>query len=192
MAEVLNKNVERNYLKNLHFKDDIVDQLKRQFTGKGDQLIEYVLTQNKKVLQDSSKIYDSFIETKEKTQNEVLKLDLVLDQVRSLKSTVRGGVTYTGDIDLTLIFGAFDDKIRDLEDSIKKSEEAIQEEKKLKSSNSEKIKDIVEYMNKFILEKRLYLDKVVEEDIIDQSKKFFLLKPMMMDLSIDSNPDFTK
>lgn len=192
MADVLNKNVERNYLKNLHFKDDIVDQLKRQFTGKGDQLIEYVLTQNKKVLQDSSKIYDSFIETKEKTQNEVLKLDLVLDQVRSLKSTVRGGVTYTGDIDLTLIFGAFDDKIRDLEDSIKKSEEAIQEEKKLKSSNSEKIKDIVEYMNKFILEKRLYLDKVVEEDIIDQSKKFFLLKPMMMDLSIDSNPDFTK
>ncbi len=173
MAEVLNKNVERNYLKNLHFKEEVVDQLKRQFTGKGDQLIEYVLTQNKKVLQDSSKIYDSFIETKEKTQNEVLKLDLVLDQVRSLKSTVRGGVTYTGDVDLTLIFGAFDDKIRDLEDSIKKSEEAIQEEKKLKSSNSEKIKDIVEYMNKFILEKRLYLDKVVEEDIIDQSKKYY-------------------
>lgn len=173
MAEVLNKNVERNYLKNLHFKEEVVDQLKRQFTGKGDQLIEYVLTQNKKVLQDSSKIYDSFIETKEKTQNEVLKLDLVLDQVRSLKSTIRGGVTYTGDVDLTLIFGAFDDKIRDLEDSIKKSEEAIQEEKKLKSSNSEKIKDIVEYMNKFILEKRLYLDKVVEEDIIDQSKKYY-------------------
>ena len=174
MADVLNKNVERNYLKNLHFKEEVVDQLKRQFTGKGDQLIEYVLTQNKKVLQDSSKIYDSFIETKEKTQNEVLKLDLVLDQVRSLKSTVRGGVTYTGDVDLTLIFGAFDDKIRDLEDSIKKSEEAIQEEKKLKATNAEKTKDIVEYMNKFTLEKRLYLDKVVEEDIIDQSKKYYL------------------
>lgn len=175
MAEVLNKNVERNYLKNLSFKDENIDQLKRQFTSKGDQLIEYLLTQNKKVIQESSKIYDSFIETKEKTQNEVLKLDLVLDQVRSLRSTVRGGVSYSGDIDLSIIFGTFDDKIRDLEDSIRKSDEGIQEEKKLKASNSEKIKDIIEYMNKFILEKRLYLDKVVEEDIIDQSKKKYYI-----------------
>lgn len=175
MAEVLNKNVERNYLKNLSFKDENIDQLKRQFTSKGDQLIEYLLTQNKKVILESSKIYDSFIETKEKTQNEVLKLDLVLDQVRSLRSTVRGGVSYSGDIDLSIIFGTFDDKIRDLEDSIRKSDEGIQEEKKLKASNSEKIKDIIEYMNKFILEKRLYLDKVVEEDIIDQSKKKYYI-----------------
>jgi len=175
MAEVLNKNVERNYLKNLSFKDENIDQLKRQFTSKGDHLIEYLLTQNKKVIQESSKIYDSFIETKEKTQNEVLKLDLVLDQVRSLRSTVRGGVSYSGDIDLSIIFGTFDDKIRDLEDSIRKSDEGIQEEKKLKASNSEKIKDIIEYMNKFILEKRLYLDKVVEEDIIDQSKKKYYI-----------------
>lgn len=175
MAEVLNKNVERNYLKNLSFKDENIDQLKRQFTSKGDQLIEYLLTQNKKVIQESSKIYDSFIETKEKTQNEVLKLDLVLDQVRSLRSTVRGGVSYSGNIDLSIIFGTFDDKIRDLEDSIRKSDEGIQEEKKLKASNSEKIKDIIEYMNKFILEKRLYLDKVVEEDIIDQSKKKYYI-----------------
>ena len=137
-------------------------------------LLLKLLTQNKKVLQESSKIYDSFLETKEKTQNEVLKLDLVLEQVRELRSSVRGGVSYSGDIDLSIIFGTFDDKIRDLEDSIKKSDEGIQEEKKLKASNSEKIKDIIEYMNKFVLEKRLYLDKVVEEDIIDQSKKKYI------------------
>lgn len=178
MASVINENIERNYLKAIKIEDRFIEPLREKFANNAGDLFEMILQQNQKVLVESSKVYEAFNETKEKTQNELLKLDTVLEQVSELKAgsgykgpAVSGG-KYRHEDYLSTTFGEFDKKLEELEKQIKTNNEKIDTEKKNLSITADKIKDAKEYLQKFVLEKRLYLDKVSEESMIEISKIF--------------------
>lgn len=167
----VNENIERNYLKVIKIEDRFIEPLREKFANSGEDLFEMILEQNQKVLVESSKIYNIFNDTKEKTQNELLKLDAVLDQVSELKagnrysgSPVEGGKFRHEDY-ISTTFGEFDKKLEELDKQIKTNNEKIEAEKKNLNVNADKIKDTKEYLQKFVLEKRLYLDKVSEESM---------------------------
>lgn len=167
----INENIERNYLKVIKIEDRFIEPLREKFANNGEDLFELVLEQNQRVLVESSKVYNIFNDTKEKTQNELLKLDTVLDQVSELKAgnrysgaTVEGGKFRHEDY-ISTTFGEFDKKLEELDKQIKTNNEKIEAEKKNLNVNADKIKDTKEYLQKFVLEKRLYLDKVSEESM---------------------------
>ena len=167
----INENIERNYLKVIKIEDRFVNSLKEKFSNNGEDLFEMVLEQNQRVLIESSKIYNVFNDTKEKTQNELLKLDAVLEQVSELKAGNRNtgpsvdGGRFRHEDYISTTFGEFDKKLEELDKQIKSNNEKIEIEKKNLNVNTDKIKDTKEYLQKFGLEKRLYLDKVSEESM---------------------------
>lgn len=176
----VNENIERNYLKGLKIEEKNIVQLKEKFAEKGDELIDLLVSQNNMVLSVASDVYESFVETKEKSQNELVKLDLVLEQVADLNAgsgEVRSQINYDNENDdiSKIAFMEFDNKIEELNEKIRESENKIEKEKnKMKESNA-KIKDTNEYLSKFALEKKLYLDKVNEILLREESKKFKIL-----------------
>lgn len=170
----INSNVRDIYLRAITFEPSKVPSFKRKFTENGEDLFELIINQNNQVLQASSDIYNAFNDAKEESQNQVEKLNAVLDQLAELKpgsGETRGNpVSYGSGDHLGIAFGEFDKKIDELEKQIKNCDEKIDVEKKSLSINSDKIKDTKEYLQKFVLEKRLYLDKVDELAMRGKSK----------------------
>ncbi|MFO0515387.1 MAG: hypothetical protein ACK5YA_00895, partial [bacterium] len=151
MADTINENIERNYLKVIKIEDRYKETLREKFAKNGEDLFEMILEQNQRVLVESSKVYNVFNDTKERTQNELLKLDSVLDQVSELKAggrrtgpRVEGG-KYSHEDYITTTFGEFDRKLEELDKQIKTNKEKIDVEKKNLNVNSDKIKDTKEY-----------------------------------------------
>jgi len=177
MAKEIDETVERTYMKLLTFDAEKVQEIKDANTDKGAEIIEKIFTQDYNVLKEASKAYRNFVALKEESQDNVLKLDIILDQVMDLKAPTQGrGEVRTGgqtslDGDyLATTYGEFDKKSHELDAQIKKCEEKIETQKQLKATNAEKIKDTKEYLQKFVVEKRLYLDKVDEIPLREKSK----------------------
>lgn len=173
----INETLERNYMKLLKHDDSNTPKFEAKFANSGAVLVDKILLQNVQVLEESSKLYEAFVALKEESQVNIVKLDSILEQVGNLKGGVGGGVVVSGTPgaelggdSLSITNSEFDKKLGELDFQIKKCDEKIEEEKKILELNSEKIKDTKEYLQKFILEKRLYLDKVEELPLREKSK----------------------
>jgi hypothetical protein len=179
--EIINETVLRNYMKQIKHDPTITPVVLSNFKEKGTELAQLVLDQNQKVLIESSKLYEKFFSIKEESQTEIIKLDSILEQVGELKGgsggsgvSSGGGLGGSGADYINTTFGEFDKKVNELTSQIKKCEAKIETEKTTLSLNNDKIKDTKEYLSKFGMEKRLYLNKVDEELMIDKSKLFIL------------------
>ena len=174
--DIINETVER-MMKQLKTDPKNIPVILSNFKEKGSELAQLVLNQNQKVLVESSKLYTSFFDHKEENQAEIGKLDSLIEQVEKLQG---GSSSNTGGLDgpstdyLNTTFGEFDKKVNELTSQIKKCETKIEAEKTTLALNNDKIKDTKEYLSKFGMEKKLYLDKVDEELMIDKSKFFYI------------------
>lgn len=177
----INQDVQKNYLRAITINEKNIPSYKKMFSQCGEDLFDLVIEQNKKILQVSSRMYDVFNEFKEQSQNGVASLDAVLEQIKELKagsgsgSSRRARTNNSGD-HLSITFGEFDRKNDELEKKIKICDEKIDAEKKSLSINNDKIKDTKDYLQKFSLEKRLYLDKVDAMALRNKSKLYKIIK----------------
>lgn len=173
---VINDNIQENYLKALKEDSRTTENLKDRHKDKGDKLIDLTVEQNKKVLYYSSKVYESMLEHFDNSNNELYKLDTLIenlvDQQRKLiKRKPQRKFVKSGDDNLNQVaLKEFEKKIEELQKANKICEDKIALEKKTMTEYEDKSKEVHDYINKFILEKRLYLDKVDEEAIRELSK----------------------
>lgn len=171
----VNPDILRNYLKPLKRDEKNEENIRDKYNTHGKDLVDLVFDQNKSVLVESSNAYDNFNNLKEQGQNCIVKLEAILEQVQDLKAGSGGGTSYGGNIEgdyLSTTYGEFDKKIAELDKYIVTCNNNIETEKKKKGINSDKIKDTKEYLTKFVMEKRLYLDKVDEIALREKSKFF--------------------
>lgn len=175
MASEINENIKNSYLKVLNIDKANYENFKAKFSNKHEDLFNMVIEQNHNVLVECSKIYESFNENKENTQNELLKLDEVLGRVAVLKAPRSTGRGIGGSSDYnnnelgSSTFSEFEKKIGELEKQIELNKQKIEAEKKDTLTTNDKIKDTNDYLSKFVLEKKLYLDKVIDDSLRDMT-----------------------
>lgn len=193
----INENISENYLKVLKEDQRTTDMLKDYFKFKGDELVDMSNSQNKKVLIHSSKVYESLMDQYESFNDKLMDLDTALENmVNSQKTKIKSLLeankrnsnirhknsnernkqrpsASNNNIGLSdMAIKEFDKKIDELKKLIAICEDKIILETKSMTDNEQKAKEVIDYTNKFKLEKRIYLDKVEEEKLRDMSKYY--------------------
>lgn len=193
----INENISENYLKVLKEDQRTTDMLKDYFKFKGDELVDMSNSQNKKVLIHSSKVYESLMDQYESFNDKLMDLDTALENmVNSQKNKIKSLLeankrnsnirhknsnernkqrpsASNNNIGLSdMAIKEFDKKIDELKKLIAICEDKIILETKSMTDNEQKAKEVIDYTNKFKLEKRIYLDKVEEEKLRDMSKYY--------------------
>lgn len=172
--EGINENILNNYLKALKYDERIISNIKERVKEKGDVFVDKALEQNKKVLVHSSNVYESMLDHNENSNNELANLESLLeDIIEKSKKAAKSKGNQKGDSSLAVegIYEAtlkeFENKIDEMNSHNKANDEKIVKEKKVILETSDKLKEVNDYINKFLVEKRLYLDKVDEQKMRD-------------------------
>lgn len=177
----INENILNNYLKALKSDERTIQNIKERVKDKGDVLVDKAIEQNNKVLYYSSKVYESMLDHFENSNNELANLDSLLDEIiEKMKSASFSGEGGDSNKILNATMKEFDIKVDEMKALMKSNDEKIQKEKKYIADTNDKIKDVNEYIHKFTLEKKLYLDKVSEDELINLSKLIFLLYKLIL------------
>lgn len=170
----INENILNNYLKALKSDQRTIDNIKERVKDKGDVLVDKALEQNNKVLYFSSKVYESMLDHFENSNNELANLDSLLDEMIERQKQAHQFRSQGNNEDssefVTSTFKEFDNKVEEMKTHNKANETKIAKEKKKIEETNDKLREVNDYLHKFTLEKRLYLDKVDEQMIIDLSK----------------------
>lgn len=175
---VINENIQNNLLKALNSDPKTIEQLKSDLKDKGDKIVEKTVEQNKKVLIHSSKIYESMMDNFEETNTQLINLETLMDEVLTETKNIclKGGnkdVSQDGLSDITA--KEFEKKVKELQNQNKACQDKIEAEKKFISEYVDKLKEVNDYISKFNNERRLYLDKVVEDEIVNLSKQLLTI-----------------
>ncbi len=167
----INENILNNYLKALKSDERTIQNIKERVKDKGDVLVDKAIEQNNKVLYYSSKVYESMLDHFENSNNELANLDSLLDEIidKMKNASVKGGNADTSMI-MNATMKEFELKVDEMKALMKANDDKINKEKKYIADMNDKIKDVNEYIHKFTLEKKLYLDKVSEDELINLSK----------------------
>lgn len=170
----INENILNNYLKALKSDQRTIDNIKERVKDKGDVLVDKALEQNNKVLYFSSKVYESMLDHFENSNNELANLDSLLDEMIERQKQAQQNRSQGNNEDssefVKSTFREFDNKVEEMKTHNKANEVKIAKEKKKIEETNDKLREVNDYLHKFTLEKRLYLDKVEEQLIIDLSK----------------------
>lgn len=171
----INENILNNYLKALKSDQRTIDNIKERVKDKGDVLVDKALEQNNKVLYFSSKVYESMLDHFENSNNELANLDSLLDEMIERQKQAQHNRGQGNNEDsaefVKSTFKEFDNKVEEMKTHNKANETKIAKEKKKIEETNDKLREVNDYLHKFTLEKRLYLDKVEEQMIIDLSKQ---------------------
>lgn len=172
--EGINENILNNYLKALKYDERIISNIKERAKEKGDVFVDKALEQNKKVLVHSSNVYESMLDHNENSNNELANLESLLeDIIEKSKKAAKSKGNQKGDSSLAVegIYEAtlkeFENKIDEMNSHNKANDEKIVKEKKVILETIDKLREVNDYINKFLVEKRLYLDKVDEQKMRD-------------------------
>lgn len=199
---MINRNVIKNYLKHIKDDEDKIDAIKEKLSNKGDQICDMIYEQNHNILYHSSKAYDYMSNQFEAINTELLGLEKLLGRInlqpnkrvtvtnfvsRSGGQQVRSSSEEMGSIPVKEInkrINEFDNLIANAEQNFKKEINMIKESEK-------KIKDDTEYITKFELEKRIYLDQVSEDKMRDLGKPYFLHKHIKVGSNITIRQNYS-
>jgi hypothetical protein len=173
--EGINENILNNYLKALKYDERIISNIKERVKEKGDVFVDKALEQNKKVLVHSSNVYESMLDHNENSNNELANLESLLeDIIEKSKKAAKSKGNRKGDSGSLSVEGIYEATLKEFENKIdemnshnKANDEKIVKEKKVILETSDKLKEVNDYINKFLVEKRLYLDKVDEQKMRD-------------------------
>ena len=169
--EGINENILNNYLKALKYDERIIANIKERVKEKGDAFVDKALEQNKKVLVHSSNVYESMLDHNENSNNELANLESLLEEIiekskkaaKSKGNNKENSINSLGDGVYEATLREFENKIDEMNSHNKANDEKIVKEKKIILETNDKLKEVNDYINKFLVEKRLYLDKVSEE-----------------------------
>lgn len=170
----INETIKETYLKALNVDDRTTETLKEKLKDKLHLVLDKIMDQNKNVLYHSSKVYENMMEAFDQSNTELYNLEQLVenlvDQQKKLIKRKPAKKQGNGDALQEITFKELDKKIEELKKLNKINEDKISLEKKSIVEFEEKTKEVGDYINKFYVEKRLYLDKVNEEKLVELSK----------------------